>query len=98
MSKTVVVHDAILRKMNVFPKEIINHLFSFTGIIRERNGVYMNQIDATDSRYIIFKSIPNKKNRFFRSDGMITGFIVDVHFPTVGFIMYRICGIRTKQD
>ena len=43
--------------MKNFPEEIVNHILSYTGIIKERNGRYMGQIDKKDDRYAILKEI-----------------------------------------
>lgn len=47
-------------RMNIFtalPKEIIDNILCYTGIIKERNGKYMTQIDKNDYRYKILKTI-----------------------------------------
>ena len=41
----------------VFPEDIVNPILSYTGIIKERNGKYMGQIDKNDVRYAILKTI-----------------------------------------
>lgn len=41
----------------VFPEDIVNHILSYVGIIKERNGKYMNQIDKKDSRYAILETV-----------------------------------------
>ena len=41
----------------VFPEEIVNHILSYTGIIKERNGKYMGQIDKKDVRYTILEMV-----------------------------------------
>ena len=41
----------------VIPDEIENHILSYTGIIKERNGKYMSQIDNKDRRYTLLRTI-----------------------------------------
>ena len=41
----------------VFPEDIVNHILSYTGIIKERNGKYMRQIDKKDERYAILETV-----------------------------------------
>jgi hypothetical protein len=41
-----------------FPEEIVNHILSYTGIIKERNGKYMGQIDKKDVRYAVLRTVP----------------------------------------
>jgi hypothetical protein len=39
------------------PKELINKILSYSGVIQYRNGVYMNQIPQDDERYQILREI-----------------------------------------
>lgn len=48
--------DSIIMKV-YFPEEIVNHIISYTGIIKERNGRYMGQIDKKDERYAVLQEI-----------------------------------------
>jgi len=41
----------------VFPEDIVNHILSYTGMVIERNGKYMCQIDKNDMRYAILETI-----------------------------------------
>ena len=41
----------------VFPEDIVNHILSYTGMVIERNGKYMCQIDKNDVRYAILETI-----------------------------------------
>ena len=44
--------------MNFFlPEEIVNHILSYAGMVKERNGKYMRQIDKKDVRYAILGKI-----------------------------------------
>lgn len=40
-----------------FPEEIMNHILSYAGIIKERNGKYMGQIHKKDYRYAMFRTV-----------------------------------------
>ena len=42
------------------PTDILHLILKYDGRIRERNGIYMNQIPIQDERYEIIKSIPEK--------------------------------------
>ena len=45
------------------PLELIYHILLYTGIVKYRNGKYIDQIPRTDERYKLFDSIP--KHRVF---------------------------------
>jgi hypothetical protein len=40
------------------PIDVIYHILLYTGIVKFRNGKYMNQIPKTDVRYKIIDTIP----------------------------------------
>ena len=40
------------------PNEILNHILSYNGTIKQRNGKYMNQMLKTDPRYELLTNIP----------------------------------------
>jgi hypothetical protein len=40
------------------PIDIINHILLYTGVIKFRNGKYIDQIPKTDERYRFLDSIP----------------------------------------
>jgi hypothetical protein len=42
------------------PLEIANNVMEFCGIVKYRNGVYMNQISKKDTRYVVLRTIPTK--------------------------------------
>ena len=50
------------------PTDIVDHIFSYTGVLKPRNGKYMGQISPTDERYELLRKIPrkfsNEKSRY----------------------------------
>ena len=48
----------IYSKYSKLPLELIYHILLYTGIVKYRNGKYIDQIPRTDERYQIFDSIP----------------------------------------
>jgi len=42
------------------PIDIIDKIVRYTGKMRWRNGVFMNQIRKDDARYVILQTIPEK--------------------------------------
>jgi hypothetical protein len=45
-----------------FNMDIIRLIISYDGTMKERNGIYMNQIPKTDCRYELLRNIPKKKD------------------------------------
>ena len=43
------------------PLELIYHILLYTGIVKYRNGKYIDQIPRTDERYKLFDSIPRHR-------------------------------------
>ena len=43
------------------PLELIYHILLYTGIVKYRNGKYIDQIPKTDERYKLFDSIPRHR-------------------------------------
>ena len=68
--------------MNSLPKEVINIILEYAGLIKYRNGKYMNQIQRDDTRYHIFTTIPKFKPGFIPY-----GFCNDVKLSN-GKLMY----------
>jgi len=59
------------------PIDIVDKIVRYTGKMRLRNGVFMNQIDQDDMRYIVLQTIPEK---IYTYDP-----ISNVHITTVYF-------------
>ena len=42
------------------PIDIVDKIVRYTGKMRLRNGIFMNQIDQEDMRYVVVRKIPTK--------------------------------------
>jgi len=42
------------------PIDIVDKIVRYTGKMRLRNGIFMNQIDQDDIRYVVVRKIPEK--------------------------------------
>ena len=67
--------------MEYLPKEVINIIFEYSGIIKYRNGKYMNQILNNDVRYHILTTIPKPVKSVIPY-----GFCYDVQF-NIGYLL-----------
>lgn len=45
----------------LLPQELLNRILEYAGMIKYRNGRYMNQLSKTDHRYALLQTIPPKK-------------------------------------
>lgn len=45
-----------------FNMDIVRLIISYDGTMKERNGIYMNQIPKTDCRYELLRNIPKKQH------------------------------------
>jgi hypothetical protein len=85
--------DAIFKHLN---KDIIGLILSYDMTIKERNGIYMNQIPKTDYRYILLKNIPKKQYLghlitlvYFKIERTVL-FTICLEFSTTGGIFFSL--------
>jgi len=72
----------------ILPVELVNLILEYDGIIKLRNGKFMNQLLNIDNNYplILERMCFNKNRRFYKSICVST---VDIHIPnTEKFICY----------
>lgn len=82
--------------MEYLPREIINIILEYTGVIKYRNGKYMNQILRDDIRYHMIKTISKPieshiPGGFYCSLHFSSGYDVDwsILFQNQNFVTYR---------
>ena len=46
---------------HLLPQELSNKILEYAGMVKYRNGRYMNQLSKTDCRYNLLQTIPAKK-------------------------------------
>ena len=78
--------------MEYLPKEVINIIFEYTGIIKYRNGKYMNQILNNEVRYHILTTIPKPVKSVIPY-----GFCNEVQF-NIGYLLYWGILIETNNN
>ena len=69
------------------PIDIIDKIVRYTGKMRWRNGVFMNQIRKDDARYVILQTIPEK---FYTYDPISNVHNTNVYFTPGKNNMYKI--------
>ena len=65
------------------PREIVRIVLAYNGTIKERNGMYMNQLSPSDEQYDLLRTRPIPKEFTFGSK-----FDVIVQFRNSLFILY----------
>lgn len=70
-------------KISDLPREIVSIIMTYDGSIKERNGIFMNQIPKTDSRYNVLQSIPLPRQLKYGSD-----FDIVINFSRENLLLY----------
>ena len=70
------------------PNEIIDLIIQYDGRIKYRNGVYMNQIDKKDDRYLLLYCI-SRKEFFETSLNFQREFMFNSKFVRETFVFFR---------
>ena len=62
------VYNILAMSFSSLPIDIVDHILSYTGVLKNRNGKYMNQLSKTDERYKMLLTIQrnffNENNKY----------------------------------